>query len=62
MEEYLHAGRPVGSLESVVMSGKFQMASKRQKCFAKFLHCIEVSHNLDGLDLMYRGVRIYCNH
>ena len=31
------------------------------KLFTGFLRCVEVSHDLDGPDVLYMGVRVDCN-
>ena len=49
---YVHAGRPVGLPESAV--------TYTGKLFSGFLRCVEVSHNLDHLHMLYRGVRVDC--
>ena len=54
----MHVGLP----ESAVMSGEFQWRLKGTgKLFTGFLCCVKASHNLDCLDVLYRGVRFDCN-
>ena len=63
VQEYVHAERPKGSPESAVTLGKAQNGVYKGsgRCFAIALHCVEVYHNLDCLDVLYRGICIYCN-
>ena len=52
---YVRARRPVALPESAVMSGEIQNGVYKGsgRCFAIFLHCVEVYHNLDHLDVLY---------
>ena len=58
---YAHAGRSVGSPESAVTSGEVQndVYIGSGECFARFLRCVEVYHDLDYLDVLYRGIHAY---
>ena len=58
------ARRPVvGSPESAVMSSEVQNGVYKASggCFARFLRCVKVYHNLDHLDMLYRGIHAYCS-
>ena len=63
LELYSCAGRPVGLPESAITLGKVQNGVYKGsgRCFTGFLRCVEVSHDLDCLDVLYRVVRIYCS-
>ena len=63
LELYSCAGRPVGLPESAITLGKVQNGVYKGsgRCFTGFLHCVEVSHDLDCLDVLYRVVHIYCS-
>ena len=60
---YARAGRPVGLPESAVTSSEVQNGVYKGtgRCFARFLRCVEVYHDLDRLDVLYRGIRAYCS-
>ena len=60
---YVRAGRPVGLLESAVTSSEVQNGVYKGigRCFARFLRCVKVYHNLDHLDVLYRGIHAYCS-
>ena len=60
---YARAGRPVGSPESAVTSSEVQndFYKGTGRCFARFLRCVKVYHNLDHLDVLYRGIHAYCS-
>ena len=61
--EYAHAGRPVGLPGSTVASIEVQNGVYKGtgRCFARFLRCVEVYHDLDCLDVLYRGIHAYCS-
>ena len=61
VQRYARAGRPVGSPESAVTSSKVQNGVYKGRCFARFLCCVKVYHNLDHLDVLYRDIRAYCS-
>ena len=61
VQGYAHAVRPVGSPESAVTSSEVQngIYNGTGRCFTRFLRCVEVYHDLDHLDILYRGIRAY---
>ena len=59
--EYGHAGRPVDLPESAVTSSKVKNDKGTGRCLARFLRCVEVYHDLDHLDVLYRGLCAYCS-
>ena len=60
----MHTGGPVvGSPKSAVMLSEVQNGVYKGSggCFTRFLHCVKVSHNLDHLDMLYRGIHAHCS-
>ena len=58
----MHAGKLVGSPESAHVRRIPKWRPKGTgKLFTGFLNCVEVSHDLDCLDVLYRGSCIDCN-
>ena len=61
---YGRAGRPVDLPESAVTSSEVQNGVYDKgtgRCLARFLRCVEVYHDSDHLDVLYRGLRAYCS-
>ena len=60
---YAFAERPVGLPESAVTSSEVQIGVYKStgRCFARFLCCVEVYHDLDHLDVLYSGIHAYCS-
>ena len=52
---YARARRPVGLPESDIGRVPKWRLKGTGKLFSRFLHCVEVSHNLDRLDVLYRA-------
>ena len=62
-EGYACSGRPVRLARiscHVRQIPKWHLKGTR-RLFTRFLHCVEVSHNLGHLDELYRGARVNCN-
>ena len=52
-----HVGKvPKWHLKGSHLAKRLSLNDKR---FARFLHCVEVIHDLDYLDVLYRGIRAY---
>ena len=54
----MHVGRPVGLPESAVTLSEVQngVYEGTGRCFARFLRCFEVYHDLDHLDVLYSSI------
>ena len=60
---YVRAGRPVGSPESAATLNEVQNGIYKGTgwCFTRFLCCVVVYHDVDNLDVLYRGIHAYCS-